>query len=160
MPRPPCQRVVPLGEGLFQPLHDGRKLQPIFRFDVEPKLVRFKMEAPDLESEAERGFPKNPGKESGGLGQAEDLLPVVNLGSNFVPDPLSEFSFLPHTPYTGAKRCFALVGATKIIKKIWNKDEAGFHRHTIFCGSSLALGTGTLAHLQWGFLLCHAKRFP
>jgi hypothetical protein len=118
MPRPPCQRVVPLGEGLFQPLHDNRKLQPVIRLDVEPKLVRAKLEAPDLKSEAEHGFPENPGKKSGGPGQAEDLLPVVDLGVNFVPNVLSEFSFLPHTPYTGAKRCFALVGVTKISKKL------------------------------------------
>jgi hypothetical protein len=106
VPRPPGQRVVPLGEGLFQPLHDNRKLQPVLRLDVEPKLIRPKLEAPGLESEAERSFPKNPGKESGGPGQAENLLPVVDLGANFIPNALSEFSFLPHTPYDGGETLF------------------------------------------------------
>jgi hypothetical protein len=77
-----------LGEGLFQPLHDSRKFHPVFRLDVEPKLVRAKPEAPDLESEAERSFPENPGKESGGPWQAEDLLPVVDLGADLIPHPL------------------------------------------------------------------------
>jgi hypothetical protein len=75
------------------------------------------LEAPDLESEAERGFPENPEKESGGLWLAEDALPVVDFGADLIPYALSEFSFLPHAPCTGPGRCFALVAATKICKK-------------------------------------------
>jgi hypothetical protein len=77
-----------LGEGLFQPLHDGRKFHPVLRLNVKPNLVRAKPEAPDLESEAERGFPENPGKKSGGPGQAEDLFPVVDLGADLIPHSL------------------------------------------------------------------------
>jgi hypothetical protein len=48
----------------------------------------------------------------------EQRFPVVDFGVDPIPDPLSEFSLLPHTPYTGVKRCFALVGVAKISKKL------------------------------------------
>ena len=111
------QSVVPLGEGLLQPLHNLRQIHPVLRLNVEPKLVGAKIKAPNLESKAESGFLKNPGKESGGLWQAEDALPVVDFGANFIPNALSEFSFLPHAPYTVTERHFALVAVTKISKK-------------------------------------------
>jgi hypothetical protein len=102
----------------------------------ERKLVRSKPEVPDPESEAERGFPENPRKESGGLWPAEDMLPVVDFGANCVPNALGGFSFLPHTPRTGAGFRFALAGVTKVHKK--RRAETG-------------------AYSVWDFLHIHAK---
>jgi hypothetical protein len=39
MPYPPRQPVVPLREGLLDPLHDHRKLHPVLRLDIEREPV-------------------------------------------------------------------------------------------------------------------------
>jgi hypothetical protein len=117
VPYPPGQRVVPLGEGLLHPLHDFRQRHPVLRLDVERQPDILDAEAPNLEGEAERGFPEDLAEEGGGFGEAKEGLPVVDSGAYFIPNALSEFSFLPHTPCTGAGRCFALVEMTKISKK-------------------------------------------
>jgi hypothetical protein len=42
MPRPPRQSVVPLGEGLLDPLHNLRKLYPVLRLYVKGEPVILK----------------------------------------------------------------------------------------------------------------------
>jgi hypothetical protein len=109
MPGPPCQRVVTLSEGLFQPLHNSRKLQPVFGLDEKANPVSLNAETPNLKGEADHGFLENPEKESGGPGLVEKGLPVVDAGARFIPDILGKFTCLSHIPVMGARQCFALV---------------------------------------------------
>jgi hypothetical protein len=114
VPYPPRQSVVPLGESLLHPLHDLRQRHPVFRLDIESEPVILDAEAPDLKRETECGFVEDLAEKGGGFGSAEDRFPVIDPGAYFIPDALSEFSFLPHAFCTEGERRFALVTVTKI----------------------------------------------
>jgi hypothetical protein len=85
-----------LREHLLHPLHNSRKLQPVFGLDVKADPVGLNAEAPDLEGEAEHGFPEHPIKQGDGPGLAEEGLPVVDAGSHFIPNALGKFACLSH----------------------------------------------------------------
>jgi hypothetical protein len=88
MPDPSHQPVVPLGEGLLDPLHNRRKLQPVFRLDVEAEPIILQAQGAHGEYEPEFRFPKYLVKERQGFGAAEQRLPIVDLGADLIPHPL------------------------------------------------------------------------
>jgi hypothetical protein len=113
MPASSGQFVVPPGEHLFHPLHNSRKLKPVIGLDVKAHPVSLKAEAPDLEGETEHGFPEYPEEEGDGPRAAEERFPVVDAGTNLIPDALGKFACLSHASLTGPEGHFALVGRKK-----------------------------------------------
>jgi hypothetical protein len=92
MPRPPVRRVEPLGEYLLHPLHDLRQFQPVLRPDVKGKPVILKLQPPDLEHEPKFRLSKHGGKDGQGLIPAEQGFPVIDTGTDFVPNSLCEYT--------------------------------------------------------------------
>jgi hypothetical protein len=90
MPNPPGLPVVPLGEGLLHPLHDSGKLQPILRLDIKREPIVFKTQAANLEDKPKFRFMEHPGENRPGLILSEQWFPIVDLGTDFVPDTLLE----------------------------------------------------------------------
>jgi hypothetical protein len=92
MPDPPRLPVVPLGECLFQPLHDGGKFKPILRLDIKRKPIILKAQMANLKDKPMFRFVEHPGEKRPDFGPAEQRFPVVNLGADFIPDTLLEYS--------------------------------------------------------------------
>jgi hypothetical protein len=92
MPRPSRLTVVPLREGLLHPLHYIRQLQPILRPDIEPEQITFKSQSLNLEGKPEFRFMEHLLKNLPGRILAEQGFPVVDLGVDFVPHTLLEYS--------------------------------------------------------------------
>jgi hypothetical protein len=92
MPDPPGLPVVPLGKRLFQPLHDSGKFQPILRLDVKRKPIILKAQGAYLEDKPMFRLMEHPGENRPDFRPPEQRFPVVDLGADFVPDTLSEFS--------------------------------------------------------------------
>jgi hypothetical protein len=92
VPDPPGPSVIPLGEGLLHPLHYFRELQPVFRLDIKRKQIALKTPSPNLEDKPQLRFPKHLVKNLPGLLLLEQRFPVVDLGADFVPHTLLEFS--------------------------------------------------------------------
>jgi hypothetical protein len=118
MADPPIRPVVPLGEHLFQPLHDSRKFQPVRRFNVKRQPVIRKTQPANLENKPEFRLPEYPGEQyQGFIGdrprsagpQAEQRFPVVDAGMDFVTHPLFEYTQRSHGYYMRLIRRFALV---------------------------------------------------
>jgi hypothetical protein len=89
---PPLGLVYPLGEHLFQPLHDLRQFQPLDGLDVKPQPVILKAQAANREPKPEPRLVKHPGKDGQGRTAAEKGFPVVDPGADFVPDMLSQYT--------------------------------------------------------------------
>jgi hypothetical protein len=92
VPAPPGQRVVPLGKHLLHPLHNSRQLKPVLGLDVKANPVSLNTEAPDLEGEAEHGFPEHPVEKGGAFWLAKEGLPVVDAGAHFIPNTLGKLT--------------------------------------------------------------------
>jgi hypothetical protein len=92
MPDPSRLPVVPLRECLLQPLHDSGKFKPIFRLDIKRKPVILKARGADLEDKPMFRLMEHPVENHPDFRDAEQWFPVVDLGADFVPDTLSEFS--------------------------------------------------------------------
>jgi hypothetical protein len=88
MPDPSHQPVVPLGEGLFDPLHNRRKFHPVFRLYVEAEPIILQAQGAQGEYEPKLRLLKHLVKELQGLGLAEQRLPIVELGADLIPRPL------------------------------------------------------------------------
>jgi hypothetical protein len=89
MPYPPGQPVVPLGEGLLDPLHNNRKLQPTLRLDIKGEPVILKPQIAHRKYEPKLRLKEDPVKERQGLRAAEQRFPIVDLGADLIPHPLS-----------------------------------------------------------------------
>jgi hypothetical protein len=92
MPYPPIYPVVPLSKYLLQPLHDRRQRQPIRRLNVERQPIVYNMQPANLKGKPKRGLLEHPGKQGHGLTPAEQGFPVVDLGTDFVPHPLFQYT--------------------------------------------------------------------
>jgi hypothetical protein len=92
MPNPSGLPVVPLREGLLQPLHDSGKFKPVPRLDVKRKPVTLKTQGTNLEDEPMFRFMEHPVENRPDFRPAKQRFPVVDLGADFVPDTLLEFS--------------------------------------------------------------------
>jgi hypothetical protein len=90
MPDPSGFPVVPLGECLFQPLHDTGKLKPILGLDVKNKPVIFKTQRANLEDKPMFRLTEHPVEKRPDFRPPEQWFPVVDLGVDFVPDTLLE----------------------------------------------------------------------
>jgi hypothetical protein len=90
MPNPPGLPVVPLREGLFQPLHDSGKFQSILRPDIKREPVTLKTQGANLEDKPMFRLIKHLVEKRPDFGPAEQRFPVVDLGADFVPDTLSK----------------------------------------------------------------------
>jgi hypothetical protein len=88
MPYPPRQPVVPLSEGLFDPLHNDRKLHPVLWLYVKSEPVILKAQGAHSEHEPVLCRLEHLDKERQGLGIAEQRFPVVDLGAYLIPRPL------------------------------------------------------------------------
>jgi hypothetical protein len=88
MPRPPVRRIEPLREHLFKPLHNVRQFQPVLRPDVNGKPVILKLQPPDFEHEPKFRLMEHGGKDGQCLIMAKQGFPVVDTGTDFVPDSL------------------------------------------------------------------------
>jgi hypothetical protein len=88
MPAPPGQPVVPLGEGLFDPLHNSRKFHPVLRLDIESEPVILQAQGAHGEHEPELRRLKHLVKERQGFGSAKQRFPIVDLGADLIPRPL------------------------------------------------------------------------
>jgi hypothetical protein len=92
MSDPPGLPVVPLGKRLLQPLHDTGKLKPILGLDVKNKPVIFKAQIADLEDKPMFRLMEHPVENHPDFRPPEQRFPVVDLGADFVPDTLLEYS--------------------------------------------------------------------
>jgi hypothetical protein len=92
VPAPSRLPVVPLREGLLQPLHYIRKFQPVLRLDVKRKQIAFKAQATNLEDKPKLCLMKHPAKNIPDFRLQEQGFPGVDLGADFVPDTLLEYS--------------------------------------------------------------------
>jgi hypothetical protein len=92
MPGPPRRTVVPLREGLLHPLHYIRKFQPVFRPDIKRKQITLKTQALNLEGKPAFRLKEHLFKNLPGRILAEQGFPVVDLGADFVPNTLLEYS--------------------------------------------------------------------
>jgi hypothetical protein len=92
MPNPPGLPVVPLGKRLLQPLHDSGKLQPILRLDEKRQPIILKTQAANIEDEPKFRLMKHPVENLPDFRLPEQRFPVVDLGADFVPDTLLEYS--------------------------------------------------------------------
>jgi hypothetical protein len=118
MPDPPRPPVVPLGEGLLHPLHNLGKLQAIFRLDIKLEQITLITQALNLEDKAKFRLMEHLLKNLPGLILAEQGFPVVDLGVDFVPHTLLEYSWFSHINiYMGLSRRFASIGPAKKAKK-------------------------------------------
>jgi hypothetical protein len=90
MPGPPGLPVVPLGEGLLQPLHYFGKLQPILRLDIKRKPIILKTQSPNLEDKPKFRLMEHLVEKRPDFRPPEQWFPVVDLGADFVPDTLLE----------------------------------------------------------------------
>jgi hypothetical protein len=116
MSRPPHCPVVPLREGLLHPLHYFRKLQPVCRPDIKREQIALKTQSLNLEGKPEFRLMEHLLKNFPGLIHAEQEFPVVDLGADFVPNTLLEYSQLSHINNRGLTRRFALIGPQKNYK--------------------------------------------
>jgi hypothetical protein len=91
VPRPPRLPVVPLREGLLQPLQYVGKFQPILRPDIKRKPIILKTQAANLEDEPKFRLTKHPVEKLPNLTFLEQGFPVVDLGADFVPDTLFKY---------------------------------------------------------------------
>jgi hypothetical protein len=89
VPDPPLGPVYPLGEYLFQPLHNFRQFRPLNGLDVKPQPVILKPQAANREPKPESRLPKHPGKDRQGRTVTEKGFPIVDTGADFVPYMLS-----------------------------------------------------------------------
>jgi hypothetical protein len=92
MPRPPRLPVVPFRKRLLQPLHDSGKFQPVLRPDIKPQLILFKTQAANLKDKPKFGLVKHPVENRPDLTFLEQGFPVVDLGADFIPHTLLEYS--------------------------------------------------------------------
>jgi hypothetical protein len=92
MPGSPGFTVVPLGKRLLHPLHDSGEFKPVLRFDVKRKPIILKTRGANLEDKPLFRLMEHPGENCPDFRPAEQWFPVVDLGANFVPDTLLEFS--------------------------------------------------------------------
>jgi hypothetical protein len=90
MPDPAHRPVVTLGKRLLYPLHDSGKLQAVRRPDVKRKPIVLKTQAAKLEDKALFRLMEHPDENRPGLIPSEQRFPVVDLGTDFVPDTLLE----------------------------------------------------------------------
>jgi hypothetical protein len=92
MPNPPGLPVVPLGKRLLQPLHDSGKFQPVLRLDVNPQLIILKTQAANLKDKPKFRLTEHPVENIPNLLFPEQRFPIVDLGADFVPNTLLEYS--------------------------------------------------------------------
>jgi hypothetical protein len=92
VPGPSHRPVVPLREGLLHPLHYIRKLQPVFRLDIKREQIALKSQSLNLEGKSLLRFPKHLVKNLPGRIFAKQGFPVVDLGADFVPHTLFEYT--------------------------------------------------------------------
>jgi hypothetical protein len=92
VPGPPHRTVVPLREGLLHPLHYIRELQPILRPDIKLQQITFKTQSLNLEGKPKFRLVEHLLKNLPGLFFLEQEFPVVNLGADFVPHTLLEYT--------------------------------------------------------------------
>jgi hypothetical protein len=90
MPDPPVHPVKPLREHLFQPLHDLREFKPVRRQNVERKPIILKPQSTDHEPILPFRLTEDPGEQGHGVMPPEQGFPVVNTGTYFIPNTLSE----------------------------------------------------------------------
>jgi hypothetical protein len=88
VPDPPHQAVVSLGKGLFDPLHNSRKLHPVFGLDIESEPIILKAQGAHCEYELKFRLLEHLTKERQGPGMAEQRLPIVDAGADLIPHPL------------------------------------------------------------------------
>jgi hypothetical protein len=81
-----------LREGLLHPLHYIRKLQPVCRLDIKREQIALKTPPANLEDKPELRFPKHLVKNLPGRILAKQGFPVVDLGADFVPYTLFEYT--------------------------------------------------------------------
>jgi hypothetical protein len=145
MPDPPGLPVVPLREGLLQPLHYFGEFQPVPGLDVKRKPIILKAQRANLEDKPMFRLTEHPGEKRPDFGPAEQRFPVVDLGADFVPDTLLKYSWFSHINIYGIDSAFCFNQAEKNQKKGGNEPpgecllpaEADFHYENC-CGSSLA----------------------
>jgi hypothetical protein len=123
VPRPPHRTVVPLREGLLHPLHYVGKLEPIFRLDIKREQIALKTQALNLEGKPKFRLVEHLLKNLPGRILAKQGFPVVDLGADFVPHTLLEFSQLSHINNRGLTRRFASIGPQKNYKKQEKQGE-------------------------------------
>jgi hypothetical protein len=92
MPDPPRLPVVPFRKCLLQPLHDSGEFKPVPGLDVKRKPVILKTQMADLEDKPMFRLMKYPVENRPDFRPLEQWFPIVNLGADFVPDTLLEFS--------------------------------------------------------------------
>jgi hypothetical protein len=90
MPDPPLHPVKSLRKYLLHPLHNLRKLKPVRRLNVKGKPVILKPQHTNLEDIAFSRLPEDAVEEGESGGPSEQRLPIVDAGTNFVPDTLTK----------------------------------------------------------------------
>jgi hypothetical protein len=85
VPYPSGHPVIPFRKGLFDPLHNGRKLHPVLRFDVKGEPIILKAQGADCEHEPELRLPEHLVKKSQGPGMTEQRFPIVDTGADCIP---------------------------------------------------------------------------
>jgi hypothetical protein len=90
MPGSPRLPVVPLREGLFQPLHDSGKFQSILGLDVKRKHIILKTQMANLKDKPKFRLMEHLVEKRPDFRPPEQRFPVVDLGVDFVPDTLLE----------------------------------------------------------------------
>jgi hypothetical protein len=81
-----------LREGLLQPLHYFGKLQPVLRPDIKREQIALKTPPPNLEGKPKFRLMEHLFKNLPGRILAEQGFPVVDLGADFVPYTLLEYT--------------------------------------------------------------------
>jgi hypothetical protein len=85
MPRPLRAPIEPHRKRLLHPLHDRRKLQPVYRLDIERQPFLTKPKPAKLEGEAPVRLAKHPAEDLHRLLPPEQRLAVVNRRPHLVP---------------------------------------------------------------------------
>jgi hypothetical protein len=81
-----------LREYLLHPLYNLRQFKPVRGLDIKDEPVILDPHLSNGEDKPVHGFPEDPGEDSQGIGTAEEGFAVVDVGTDFVPDMVSEYS--------------------------------------------------------------------
>jgi hypothetical protein len=90
VPDPPRRRVIPLREYLLHPFHYFRQFESVSGLDKKHEPVILKPHLSNDEGKPVHGFPEDPGEDRQGIVAAEKGFAVVDVGTDFVPDIVSE----------------------------------------------------------------------